>query len=74
MAQDNQQVEQVGELTASQGFQYIGELIAEYMKTLPRPVRLPVIDMVNQSTEVVGRALNEWATMKQKEAEGSKPE
>jgi hypothetical protein len=52
------------ELTTGQAFQYMGELIAEYMKTLPIPVRAPVVSMVNQASQVIGNALNEHAALK----------
>jgi len=62
-----QQNEQDIELTPGQALQYMGELISEYMKTLPIPVRAPVIAMVNQASAVVGQALNENLGYKMKE-------
>ena len=54
-----QQQAQGAELTDATAFQYLGELIAEYMKTLPRPVRIPVVDAVNQATDKIAHSLNE---------------
>jgi hypothetical protein len=45
------------ELTPKDALQYISELVAEYMKTLPPPVRGPVIQAVNASLTKVGEGL-----------------
>lgn len=44
-------------MTPAQGLTYLGELVSEYLKTLPAPVRVPVISAVNNVAAVVGARL-----------------
>ena len=66
-----QQQVQDTEPTPGVAFKYLGDLLSEYMKTLPAPVRAPVLAMVNQSTQAIGIALNEWLESKQEEQRAS---
>jgi hypothetical protein len=36
---------------------YVGELVSEYMKTLPAPIRRPVVQVVNECFDALGKAL-----------------
>lgn len=64
-----QQQAQDTELTPGMAYQYLGQLVSEYMKTLPAPIRAPVISMVNQANEVLGKALNELAIIQKEQIE-----
>lgn len=49
--------EQAPPLSNEQALQYISELVAEYMKTLPPPVRGPVMQSANACLSKVGKAI-----------------
>jgi hypothetical protein len=52
------------QLNSEQAFQYLCELLSEYMKTLPAPVRIPVTQTINQCTAVIVNDLTDLQTMK----------
>jgi len=46
-------------ISPEEAFQYIGELLSEYMKTLPTPVRQPVVQYVNHCTAILANELSD---------------
>ena len=42
------------QLTPTQAFKYVGDLVAEYMKTLPPPIRGPVTEAANSCFAMMG--------------------
>lgn len=59
----NQQ--QPPQLGPKDALNYLGEMISAYMKTLPDPVRIPVIQAINGSMAKVTDALNEVDALKE---------
>lgn len=52
-------------LSDEQALQYVGELVAEYMKTLPPPVRGPVLEAANACLGKLGKAIDPGSTKKE---------
>jgi len=46
------------ELSNDHALQYISELVGEYMKTLPPPVRGPVLQATNSCLAQIAKAIN----------------
>lgn len=66
------------ELSPQDGYLYLCEMVSEYLKTLPAPVRVPTSQAVNAASAAVGQALKERADlltqMQAMQAEAKAPE
>lgn len=62
--QTNPQInDQARPITPEQALSYVSELVGEYLKTLPAPVRQPVLQTVNACLAVIDRTLKAHATV-----------
>jgi hypothetical protein len=52
------------ELTPDKALQYIGELVGEYMKTLPPTIRMPVVQTVNACLGNIGKEVQDAALLR----------
>ncbi len=57
--------EQATPLNPERAFTYMGELLSEYMKTLPDPIRAPVVNMLNHCTAIIANELNDVVSMRE---------